>query len=359
MAIDKKKPIIKPTKTKTRKKKPNARKTWNKVSKRVYELSKKENLNWKWNFAISFASDYVYPTFKGKVHNRIKRSDIDAKFEEELKKFLEQQPEEPLLPSLPQEEPCDNPLDNLIAEDIVAEKYWYNFNDDFWDYITPNTQIRISFEEISLDTGIIKSKDKPSTLDIREDLRKIFGNTSPPPQFLIRISVVPGKKDDGKPCSYYILFTFEGSSADYDSQNEAKFITKTKEDLPAEELEKRNEKDKEKEQKRKEARKREKPKKVIPISKNPAKEKERLEEEAAAKKEAEKESFPIIEARFSKREVELMKIKLEENKLKAQTISDLNQILDRYFKEYKEGLLSVKEYKAATKKIREQLDKLL
>jgi hypothetical protein len=345
---------------KIKQKRAKGRKTWNKVSKRVYELSIKNKLNWKWSFASKFASSFVYSEFKKRPSHLILKKEIDEKFNEALKKYLEPEPIEEQPEPTPPEDICDNPLDNLIAEDIVAEKYWYNINDDFWNYIKPNTQIRISFEEIGVDTGIIKSKDKPPTLEIREQLRKIYGDQSPPPQFIIRISIVPGKEDDGKPCSYYILITMEGSLDDYDTSSREKFITKTKEDLSPEEAEIRNQKDKEKEDKRKEARKRKKPKKVIPISKNPAHEKERLEAEAAAKKESEStEKLPFIEARYSKKEVELMKIALEENKLKTENIANLNKILDRYFQEYKEGILTVKEYKSLTKNVRAELDKLL
>ena len=83
----------KPTNKKATKnlKKPNGRKTWLKVAKKVHELNKKQNLGWSWSESMRFASKKVYPNFKGKNASKVSLKDIEIDFKNALQ---EGQPQE-------------------------------------------------------------------------------------------------------------------------------------------------------------------------------------------------------------------------------------------------------------------------
>jgi hypothetical protein len=263
----------KPTNKKVNKpkaKKPNGRKTWLKVAKKVHQLNKKQKLGWTWSESMRFASKNVYPNFKGKTHNKIKLSDIELEFNDKI-----QQGKQPVPTPTPKPiENCFSALD-VPAIDLIDREWFLIGDSDIWDVFDPNLPMRFVFDGI-IDTGIIKKSLMPNMTEIRDKIRNLYSKEANKseelPTIIFKILVQPNKKDDGKPCSYYVLVTFNNSSLDIETDKDEIF-TKTKlEDLPEDKKQERilREEEKKKQKKEKEKRRkaeaRLKPKEVEPKS---------------------------------------------------------------------------------------------
>ena len=306
-------------------KKLNGRKTWLKVARKVHELNKKQDLGWTWTESMRFASKKVYPKFKGKNHTKVKLKDIELAFKNALEE------------GQPPKEICflatDVPLEDLI------EREWFSIaDDDLWLNFDDNLPMRFAFDGI-VDTGIIKKSQMPNMKDIREEARKLFvnkaTNSDELPILIFKTLIQPNKKDDGQPCSYYILVTFENSS--YDSQTAGQEVTssKTVKDLSEEEQEKRKKRDEERKRlkkenaKKKKAEQRQKPKEVEPKSITKTK--------ATPKDET---------------SVELQKIKLEKEKREV-----LERVLNGLRQDFKDGVLSKRQYLQRQQQILDKFEK--
>ena len=198
--------------------------------------------------------------------------------------------------------------------------------------------MRFAFDGI-VDTGIIKKSQMPNMKDIREEARKLFvnkaTNSDELPILIFKTLIQPNKKDDGQPCSYYILVTFENSS--YDSQTAGQEVTssKTVKDLSEEEQEKRKKRDEERKKlkkenaKKKKAEQRQKPKEVEPKSITKTK--------ATPKDET---------------SVELQKIKLEKENREV-----LERVLNGLRQDFKDGVLSKRQYLQRQQQILDKFEK--
>lgn len=321
----------KPTKPKG--KKPSGRKTWLKVAKKVHALNKEQNLGWTWGESMRFASKKVYPNFKGENHAKVKLKDVELEFNNSLVEEKETTP----TPTPKSKEICFSALD-VPLEDLI-EREWFSIGDeDVWLNFDNNLPMQFAFDGI-IDTGIIKKSQMPNMKDIREEARKLFvdkaTNSDDLPILIFKTLVQPNKKDDGKPCSYYILVTFENSS--YDSKTAGQDVTtsKTVKDLSQEEQEKRKNRDEERKRlkkenaKKKKAEARQKPKEVEPKS-------------ITKTKATPKDESPV----------ELEKIRLENSRVEA-----LKSVLDILRQDFKDGVLSKRQYLQRQQQILDKFEK--
>lgn len=306
-------------------KKPNGRKTWLKVAGKVHELNKKQNLGWTWAESMRFASKKVYPKFKGKSVSKVSLKDIELDFKNALQ---EGQPPMPT-PKGKLKEICFSAL-NVPAEDLIEREWWTIADDDVWINFDSNLPMRFAFDNI-IDTGIIKKSEMPNMMEIREDIRKSgikYGLV------IFKVLVQPNKKDDGQPCSYYVLVTLENSSYDQNLKDGEIYGQMTEGDLSEEQIaqreERRKQRDKLMKQKasKKQAKERERPKEVEPksITKTKAK--------------------PKVESNL-----ELEKIKLEKSRVEA-----LKSVLDILRQDYKDGILTKRQYLQRQKQIIEKFE---
>lgn len=317
----------KPTNKKATKnlKKPNGRKTWLKVAKKVHELNKKQNLGWSWSESMRFASKKVYPNFKGKNASKVSLKDIEIDFKNALQ---EGQPPIPT-PKGKLKEICFSAL-NVPAEDLIEREWWTIADDDVWINFDSNLPMRFAFDNI-IDTNIIKKSEMPNMMEIREDIRRSgikYGLV------IFKVLVQPNKKDDGQPCSYYVLVTLENSSYDQNLKDGEIYGQITEGDLSEEQIsqreERRRQRDKLMKQKssKKQAKERERPKEVEPKSITKTK--------ASTKEES---------------SLELEKIKLEKSRVEA-----LKSVLDILRQDYKDGILTKRQYLQRQKQIIEKFE---
>ena len=306
-------------------KKPNGRKTWLKVAGKVHELNKKQNLGWTWTESIRFASKKVYPKFKGKNHTKVKLKDIEIDFKNAL---AEGQPPMPT-PIKKSKEICFSAL-NVPAEDLIEREWWTIADDDVWINFDSNLPMRFAFDNI-VDTGVIKKSEMPNMMDVREDIRRSgikYGLV------IFKVLIQPNKKDDGQPCSYYVLVTLENSSYDQKLKDGEIYGQMTEGDLSEEQIaqreERRKQRDKLMKQKasKKQAKERERPKEVEPKSITKTKAKPKLESS-----------------------LELEKIRLEKTRVEA-----LKSVLDILRQDFKEGILTKRQYLQRQKQIIEKFE---
>lgn len=315
----------KPTNKKVNKpkaKKPNGRKTWLKVAKKVHQLNKKQKLGWTWSESMRFASKNVYPNFKGKTHNKIKLSDIELEFNDKIQQGKQPAP-------TPTPKPIENCFSALKvpAEDLIEREWWSIADDDVWINFDSNLPMRFAFDNI-IDTGIIKKSEMPNMMEIREDIRRSGQKYG---LVIFKVLIQPNKKDDGKPCSYYVLVTLENSSYDQNLKDGEIYGQMTEGDLSEEQIAQREERKKEREKlmkqktSKKEAKTRERPKEVEPKS---------------------------ITKTESKVDIEFEKIKLQK-----ESRDTLARILDGLRQDFKDGLITKRQFQQRQQQIIEKFEK--
>lgn len=306
-------------------KKPSGRKTWLKVAKKVHALSKDQNLGWSWAESMRFASKKVYPKFKGQNHTKVKLKDVESEFNNFLGEVKEPIP----TPTPKSKEICFSAV-KVPPEDLIEREWWNIADDDIWINFDSNLPMRFAFDGI-IDTGIIKKSQMPNMMEIREDIRKSgikYGLV------IFKVLVQPNKKDDGQPCSYYVLVTLEDSSFDQNLKDGEVYGQMTEGDLSEEEIaqreERRRQRDKLMKQKatKKEAKQRERPKEVEPKSITKTK------------------SQPKDESTL-----ELEKIRLEKSRVEA-----LKSVLDILRQDFKDGILTKRQYLQRQKQIIEKFE---
>jgi hypothetical protein len=274
---------------------------------------------------MRFASKKVYPKFKGKSVSKVTLKDIELDFKNAL---AEGQPPMPT-PTKKSKEICFSAL-NVPAEDLIEREWWTIADDDVWINFDSNLPMRFAFDNI-IDTGIIKKSEMPNMMEIREDIRKSgikYGLV------IFKVLVQPNKKDDGQPCSYYVLVTLENSSYDQNLKDGEIYGQMTEGDLSEEQIaqreERRKQRDKLMKQKasKKQAKERERPKEVEPKSITKTKAKPKVESS-----------------------LELEKIKLEKSRVEA-----LKSVLDILRQDYKDGILTKRQYLQRQKQIIEKFE---
>lgn len=317
-------------KKKIKKSKVNSRQTFFKVAKRVHALNKKKGLGLSWNETQKLVSAEVFPEFRGKPRNRVSIKSIDTKF----KQTQEPTPSPEPTPTPKPKEICFSAL-NVPAEDLMDREWWFVGDEDVWANFDDNLPIRIAFDGI-IDTGIIKAKNLPDMKEVREDLRKQLEPLKIYPPIIFKILLQPNKKDDGKPCSYYVLVTLEGSG--YDMGGDEIFSTFTEEDLSEEEQQARKEREKELEKKKKEIAKKKKAK-------------SRVRPKKVEGEEPTPEPEPIPEPTPEP------KTQLQVEKEKAKKMKEFNSALKTLEKQFKAGVFTKKEFKDLVKKLTDKLEK--
>ena len=274
---------------------------------------------------MRFASKNVYPNFKGKNHTKVKLKDIEIDFKNAL---AEGQPPMPI-PIKKGKEICFSAL-NVPAEDLIEREWWTIADDDVWINFDDNLPMRFAFDGL-IDTGVIKKSQMPNMMDVREDIRRSgikYGLV------IFKVLIQPNKKDDGQPCSYYVLVTLENSSYDQKLKDGEIYGQMTEGDLSEEQIaqreERRKQRDKLMKQKasKKQAKERERPKEVEPKSITKTKAKPKLESS-----------------------LELEKIRLEKSRVEV-----LKSVLDILRQDYKEGILTKRQYLQRQKQIIEKFE---
>ena len=194
------------------------------LAKRVYKLSKKRKLGWKWQDAQRWTSANLFQLYKGKPLYTIKVTEVDVV----IASILDATPS-PVTTTLPTPTPtvCFDPF-NIPTKDLKDINWW--MLKDQVDFFDNDLNIRIAIGSV-IDTGVVKKSEIINLNETIEDMRR--AGFSSDDNIIFKILVVPNKSDDGKPCSYYVLATLMGSPLDTDTTPEEVIKVVTEEDLPA------------------------------------------------------------------------------------------------------------------------------
>lgn len=184
---------------------------FNILAKRVYKLSKKRKLGWKWRDAQKWTSANLFKLYKGKPVSKIRVTEVDSV----IVSILDATPT-PIETTIvtPKEIPTCVPLSD-IPSSLLKDVNWWMLADAI-DLFQDNQDLKISIDNI-IDTGIVKKNQitDAELKDAIEDMRsKGFGSDE---NIVFKILVRPDAQDDGKPCSYYILCTLSGSPLDIET----------------------------------------------------------------------------------------------------------------------------------------------
>lgn len=182
---------------------------FNILAKRVYKLSKKRKLGWKWRDAQKWTSANLFKLYKGKPISKIKVTEVDSVIISILDSG-----------QMPTGVPTPTPIQNCvplsdIPSALLKDINWWMLADAI-DLFQDNQDIKVSIDNI-IDTDIVKKNEISETKlkDAIEDMRKAgFGSDE---NIVFKILVRPNAEDDGKPCSYYILVTLSGSPIDVET----------------------------------------------------------------------------------------------------------------------------------------------
>jgi hypothetical protein len=194
---------------------------FNLLAKRVYKLSKKRKLGWKWRDAQKWTSANLFKLYKGKPISKIKVTEVDSVIVSILDGT-----QTPTGTTTPKPTICFDPF-NIPTKDLKDINWWMLA--DQINFFDGNLNIRIAIGSI-IDTGVVKKNELINLNETVEDMRK--SGFSSDENIIFKILVAPNKTDDGKPCSYYVLATLMGSPLDTETSMDEVLKVVTESDLP-------------------------------------------------------------------------------------------------------------------------------
>lgn len=196
---------------------------FNLLAKRVYKLSKKRKLGWKWRDAQKWTSANLFKLYKGKPVSKIKVTEVDSV----VASILDATPM-PTTTAIPKpvKEVCFDPF--LIPTKDLKDINWWMLADQV-AFFDNNLNMRVAIGDI-IDTGVVKKYEILNLNETVEDMRR--AGYSSDENIIFKILVAPNKSDDGKPCSYYVLATLMGSPLDTQTSTDEVLKVVTEEDLP-------------------------------------------------------------------------------------------------------------------------------
>jgi len=194
---------------------------FNLLAKRVYKLSKKRKLGWKWRDAQKWTSANLFKLYKGKPISKIKVTEVDSVIVSILDGT-----QTPTGTTTPKPTICFDPF-NIPTKDLKDINWWMLA--DQINFFDGNLNIRVAIGSI-IDTGVVKKNELINLNETVEDMRK--SGFSSDENIIFKILVAPNKTDDGKPCSYYVLATLMGSPLDTETSMDEVLKVVTESDLP-------------------------------------------------------------------------------------------------------------------------------
>jgi hypothetical protein len=192
------------------------------LAKRVYKLSKKRKLGWSWQDAQKWTSANLFQLYKGKPLYTIKVTQVDVV----IASILDATPTPTPAPK-PVSTVCFDPF-NIPTKDFKDINWW--MLSDQIAFFDNDLNIRVAIGSI-IDTGVVKKSELLNLNETVEDMRR--AGFSSDDNIIFKILVAPNKKDDGKPCSYYVLATLMDSPLDSETIDKEVLKVVTEDDLPA------------------------------------------------------------------------------------------------------------------------------
>jgi hypothetical protein len=299
---------------------------FNLIAKRVYKISKKRKLGWTWQESQKWTSANLFKSYKGRTFSKIKVTDVDK----DVIAILDgtSMPNVSVTAKTTKKaEVCFNI--NQVTNDQTDDIGYYYLHDRIFGgngEVGFDDNLKIAVEIDSLkSTGIIK-KNQLLSSDIKQlitDMRKLKLASGDDSIIFKRVFISDKDSEKDNPCNGYILITMLGSNADVNT-NEVDMDVKTKDLSPElqakiDEAKKLDEANKQASRNKKKVQGIDRPKQVEP-------------KKAEGKEEG-------------------------KTNLDADRYNALNRTLEILKEDYKEGLITKKQYQARQQQILDKFER--
>jgi hypothetical protein len=206
-------------------------KIFNLIAKRVYKISKKRKLGWTWQQCQKWTSANLYKSYKGKSFSKIKVTDVDK----EVIAILDGKAMPTVGVTAKKAEVCFNI--NQVTNDQTDDIGFYYLKDRIFGGngelgFDDNLKIAVEVDGL-ISTGLIK-KYQLATSDITNlisEIRKLKLPSGDDSIIFKRVMISDKISEMNNPCNGYILITMLGSSADVNT-NEVDMDVKEKDLSP-------------------------------------------------------------------------------------------------------------------------------
>lgn len=200
-------------------KKNNSLKKFNKLAKRVYKISKKRKLGWKWQDAQKWTSANIFQKYKDTLISKIKVTEVDSVIVGILDGSAMP------IPKVGGRKPMEvcfniNQITNDQTEDVP---FYYLYDRIFGGNgeigFDDNLKIAVEIDGF-ISTGLIKKYElNPSTIsDLINGIRLLNLSSGDYDIIFKRVIISDKESQKDNPCNGYILITMLGSSADVNTK---------------------------------------------------------------------------------------------------------------------------------------------
>jgi hypothetical protein len=193
-------------------------KIFNLIAKRVYKISKKRKLGWTWQQCQKWTSANLFKSYKGKSFSKIKVTDVDK----DVIAVLEGKAMPISGVTAKKIEVCFNI--NQVTNDQTDDVGFYYLKDRIFGGngelgFDDNLKIAVEIDGL-ISTGLIK-KYQLATFDITNlisEIRKLKLPSGDDSIIFKRVMISDKESEINNPCNGYILITMLGSSADVNTE---------------------------------------------------------------------------------------------------------------------------------------------
>lgn len=173
-----------------------------KVAKQIRSDFQKQGINITWNQAQKWASQNIYPEFRGTPERKISKKKVDASFNKLYKKYGKR---EILTTAKKQVSPYADV--RMVNPDIYESQAWWDLA-NIIEQLPAMAQVRVYAGSMGVTpiqvAGDYNEQDLKDMIEtIREEIDNMSGLT-----FQGAVKVVPNRQDDNDPASYFIDLVF-------------------------------------------------------------------------------------------------------------------------------------------------------
>jgi hypothetical protein len=213
-------------------KKNNSLKKFNKLAKRIYKISKKRELGWKWQDAQKWTSANIFQKYKDTPISKIKVTEVDSVI------FGILDGSEMPIPKVGGRKPTEVCFNiNQITNDQTEDVPFYYLYDRIYGGngeigFDDNLKIAVEIDGF-VSTGVIKKYELNSSTitDLVKGIRLLNLSSSDYDIIFKRVVISDKESQKDNPCNVYILITMLGSSADVNT-DEVNMDVKKKDLMP-------------------------------------------------------------------------------------------------------------------------------
>lgn len=191
---------------------------FNLIARRVYKISKKRKLGWTWQECQKWTSANLFKSYKGKSFSKIKVTDVDK----DVIAILDGKAMPTTSVTAKKAEVCFNI--NQVTNDQTDDIGFYYLKDRIFGGngeigFDDNLKIAVEIDGL-ISTGLIKKYqlDSSDITNLISDIRKLKLPSGDDSIIFKRVMISDKVSEINNPCNGYILITMLGSNADVNTE---------------------------------------------------------------------------------------------------------------------------------------------